>query len=224
MKKKLPLLFFWFPCYFSNAGRSNYSTTSKFYLFCLLNFTNNYVFRPLNLLLNCRLHPHCFSSWNLKKGQWDRPHLIRWFPCVRHSVAQGQLFLALCYLCSYYCLLPLWWTPWLRRLWPAGSCAWAMTVAVCSTSRIGPSKLPRFMSIDIHWCARQQVLIIGSWGWRAEIWTTWQAGLVLLGLHLMFGTSDHATWCFWDIPFICCKNKIRNRDIPGLAADIPGDD
>ena len=76
MKKKLPLLFFWFPCYFSNAGRSNYSTTSKFYLFCLLNFTNNYVFRPLNLLLNCRLHPHCFSFLESKEGtvRWTTPY------------------------------------------------------------------------------------------------------------------------------------------------------
>ena len=129
----------------------------------------------------------------------------------------GQLFFALCYLCSYYCLLPLWWTPWLRRLWPAGLCAWAMTVAVCSTSHIRPSKLPRFMSIDIHWCARQPILIIWSWGWRTEIWTPWQAGLVLLGLHLMFGTSDHATWCFWDIPFICCKNKLGI----GISLDWP---
>ena len=93
------------------------------------------------------------ASWNLKKGQWDGPHLIRWFPSVRHPVAQGQLCFALC----YYWLLPFWWTPWLRRLWPACSCAWTMTVAVYSTSQIRPSKLPRFMSIDIHWYAREPV-------------------------------------------------------------------
>ena len=33
------------------------------------------------------------ASWNLKKGQWDGPHSIRWFLCVRRPVTQGQLSL-----------------------------------------------------------------------------------------------------------------------------------
>ena len=71
MRKKLPLLFFWSPSYFLNAGRLNYSSSSTFYLFCSLNFTNNHAFHPLNLLLNCHLHPHCFTSWNLRDSEMD---------------------------------------------------------------------------------------------------------------------------------------------------------
>ena len=175
------LLFFWSPCYPSNAGRSNYSSSSTFYLFCLLNFTNNCDFRPQFSCLIVVYILIILASWNLKKGQWDGPHLIRWFPSVRHPVAQGQLCFALC----YYWLLPFWWSPWLRRLWLACLCVWAVRVAVCSKSR-GTSKQPRFMSIDIHLCARQPVLVIGSWGWRAGVRTPWQAGR---HGRRMFGTS-----------------------------------
>ena len=91
---------FWSPCYFSNAGSSNYSSSSTFHLFCLLNFTNNYVFRPLNLLLNCRLHPHCFSFLESKEGtvRWTTPYPLvsmRETPsCSRTSLLCTVLLLA----------------------------------------------------------------------------------------------------------------------------------
>ena len=184
IEEKITLLFFWSSCYFSNAGRSNYSSYSTFDLFCLLSFTNNYGFRPRNLLLNCRFHPHCFSFLESKEGtvRWTTPYPL---VSMRETPSNSRTaFFALC----YYWLLPLWCTPWLRRLWPACSCAWTMTVAVYSTSRICPS---RFM----------------SWLSGAE------GGEQAFGRHgrpvaIAGWCSARATSCFWDIPFICCKNKL----------------
>ena len=186
---------FWSPCYFSNAGSSNYSSSSTFHLFCLLNFTNNYVFRPLNLLLNCRLHPHCFSFLESKEGtvRWTTP-----YPLVSMRETPSCSRTAFKFLCTLlHWLVPLWWTPWLRWLWTAGSFAWALRVAVCSTSSIRPSKLPRFMSIDIHRCARQLVLVIGAEGGEQ---TFWRHGRRVWCCWVCVWCSAPATWCFQGYP------------------------
>ena len=62
--------------YFSNAGHSNYSSSSlTFYFFCIWNVTNNYVFRLLTLLLHCLIHPHCYCFVESKEGtvRWTTP-------------------------------------------------------------------------------------------------------------------------------------------------------
>ena len=44
-------------------------------VFCLQNFTNDYGFRPLTLLLHCLVHPHCYCFLESKEGtvRWTTP-------------------------------------------------------------------------------------------------------------------------------------------------------
>ena len=53
----------------SNVQRSS---SLRFYLFCLWNFTNNYIFCPLTVLLHCLVHPHCFYFLESKEGKVRR--------------------------------------------------------------------------------------------------------------------------------------------------------
>ena len=134
-----------------------------------LNFTNNYGFRPLNLLLIVVFILIVSASWNRKKGQWDEPHSISWFPCVRHPVAQEKLSLHCAIIGCFHS----------GELHDSDDCDQPVRVHGLSQSLCIPQVESVHQSCQDSCQSTftyMQGLVIGSWGWGAGFRTPWQAG------------------------------------------------
>ena len=138
------------------------------------------------------------ASWNLKKGQWDGPHRIRWFPCVRHPVAQGQLSLHCAIIGCFHS----------GELHDSDDCDQPVRVHGLWQSRCIPQVESVRQSCQDS-CQSTFTDMQGSWSWLSGA----EGGEQAFGRHgrpvaMAGGCSARATSCFWDIPFICCKNKL----------------